>query len=30
MILRDECGGMDTERDGGSGGAAACGGAGMF
>src|SRR5271156_5376304 len=30
MILRDECRGMDTERDGGSGGAAACRGAGMF
>src|SRR5271156_2801846 len=30
MILRDECRGMDTERDGGSGGAAACRGAGVF
>jgi hypothetical protein len=30
MILRDECRGMDTEGDGGSGGAAACGGACVF
>ena len=30
MILRDECRGMDTEGDGGSGGAAACRGAGLF